>query len=96
MNISYSLGEIMSEITLDTLDLDKPTYQQLSETLKNEGMSVHDWLKRLIVQHFQENNQQTQDLDKAMRACGFGTLEDKGGVTFAKDWKITDEEFINS
>lgn len=86
----------MSEITLDTLDLDKPTYQWLSETLKNEGISVHDWLKNLIAQHFQEKNQQTHDLDKAMRACGFGTLEDKGGVTFARDWKMTDEELINS
>lgn len=86
----------MSEITLDVLDLDKLTYQRLSETLKNEGISIHDWLKQLISQHFQEKNQQTQDLDKAMRACGFGTLEDKGGVTFAKDWKMTDEAFINS
>lgn len=86
----------MSEITLDTLDLDKPTYQWLSETLKNEGVSVHDWLKNLIDQHFQEKNQQTHDLDEAMRACGFGTLEDKGGVTFARDWKMTDEELINS
>ena len=83
-----------------TLDLDTVAYQILQNTTQSKGVSPSEWVSQLIKSHQPVVSTTATainqaDLDKALLACGFGTLEGRGGVTFADDWYMTDDELLN-